>query len=189
MGDLLEDIFGISDLEPYLMSSVATLGLDSLLSLEVQERLMCELSVETSVNQVHNDMTVAELRREIMDSLRLPDGGNNCPSRKRTSTDPSHQLVLLQEGSTGRSPLILFHDESGSIAEYRKIGQVPFPLYGISSHFSAEDGKCDSSLRYMAKRYSSIITSQFSENAAVILGGENVLSPCTYSIDVMFMNI
>ncbi|KAF2199798.1 hypothetical protein GQ43DRAFT_442160 [Delitschia confertaspora ATCC 74209] len=165
----LKEVCGISHASLRPDSTLGSLGLDSLLSLEVRESFKKEFAIDIAAEQLHSDLTVHELFKTVTKSATpaLKPGPRQCsPSNVKTQ---SAKLLLLQKGDKGSVPLVLFHDGSGSFAAYSKLDEVPFPVYGVANPSLGASKAWAPSIEGMAEEYADAIRSKI--GGPVIVGG------------------
>ncbi|WP_437996725.1 beta-ketoacyl synthase N-terminal-like domain-containing protein [Sorangium sp. So ce185] len=141
--------------------SLLDLGLDSLMSLELRDRLELGLKVKLPINLLLEHPTVAALAERALDALRLParpDGeraergerapaGGGAPRRS--------PLVAIQPGGEG-SPFFCVHPFGGPVLCYTELARhlgTERSFYGLQA-VGLDDGAApDDRIEDMAARY------------------------------------
>lgn len=169
-----------------LETTLGSLGVDSLMIIELRETLQQHFGRSLPVEDSVFNLTIQELA--IYLGLKLTPnsqataseefhGSPNNPSYgiPRNKIDylqatVSHEpaLTQLQTGSEGLTPLVLFHDGSGSIEHYRKITHIGGDVYAIKNPTMKETHWAEG-LIDMAQKYPSAIIRSL--KGPVIVGG------------------
>ncbi|XYH95261.1 type I polyketide synthase [Sorangium sp. So ce1128] len=136
-------------------ASLLDLGLDSLMSLELRDRIALSLNVKLPINLLLEHPTVAALAERALDALSLPappDGerGHQDGGARRRSP-----LVAIQPGGEG-SPFFCVHPFGGPVLCYTELARhlgTERPFYGLQA-IGLEDGVApDDQIEDMAARY------------------------------------
>ena len=193
LNTIFSELTGISKDRIMPDATLESLGIDSLLSLELQKILTVQYGQHVVDGDLLNpDISVEQLGCLITERVSMQkedteaqavsakqpteDGGKNFGRTGKDESNPV-RIILLQSGSSERPPLFLFHDGSGVVDAYRKLGPfgsnvfgIPNPQIGFKDHHHAA-----SSLVKMARRYASAIAAFPGEE--IVLGGRSVAWP------------
>jgi iterative type I PKS product template protein len=150
--------------------SLESLGVDSLLSMELEQglRQLCGISVDGD-HDVISELTVGQLEILIVEKLgRSPSSITPQLSPSPVST---HAATKLQHGQDSGNKIYLFHDGSGLSHQYAKIGPLGCEVYGVPSLDFAGIDPLVRSLEEFASRYISLLELTMNSAQGVILGG------------------
>ena len=177
---VVHEVCGIPTSELQPDTTLESLGIDSLLSIELTQAFQ---AIGVAINQSHfsADVTLEALAHLLGDGLKpnaaprphqLQKYENTCRS---TTSSP----VLLQASPHLINPLFLIHDGSGTIGMYANMKRLDRQVYGIANHsLTQQDCKVDS-LMTMASQYASSLAS--TANGGIILGGKPMSA--SYTLD------
>ncbi|CAG8892509.1 unnamed protein product [Penicillium egyptiacum] len=177
---IFSDVCGIPESEINHDMTLANLGLDSMMAIEAREFLEHEFGKGISSEDLDAELRVSDLAVRLSST---PDGqlspstatsGSLFPPLEGVQENlPDPVLTMLQAGSPKLPTLVLFHDGSGTIESYRRLGKIGCNIMGVanpplkgSSHWAAD-------LKDMARRYASTIKA--SAISPIILGGIPIL--------------
>lgn len=158
-----------------------TLGIDSLMEIELQGALGRCFGENLPQYNMSSCQTIAELSKKLAASLHRPDteSEDTIAAEHRnttTPTKPEEALVVrrLQTGPENLPPLILFHDGSGMVEQYRKLGPLGCTVFAVQNPLLIGGQHWASSLKDMARYYTkALLTNGMPEE--VILGGKQFL--------------
>lgn len=152
--------------------TLESLGMDSLMAIELQEALQQHFGQSLPEDGSVSDWTV----QDLIIHLGLHKKEENTKSLQQINEDTSFSmlpvtpvLTQLQNGDPNLPTLILFHDGSGTIEYYRKLKDIGSNVYGIMNPVLKEDHWAKS-LTDMAHRYASAIATAV--EAPFVLGGK-----------------
>ncbi|KAF8224464.1 polyketide beta-ketoacyl-synthase [Tricholoma matsutake] len=160
---------------------LASLGLDSLTSIEILSSLKNEFGLELpgnffaafpTIRAVKSYLSSQGLAGEKLAPLSNPS--TNMADEEQTDYNNlikalrlDMSLIPIQDSKSGRAPLFLIHDGSGLVHYYDRLSRMDRPIWGINNpRFIA--GEAWDSIAHMAKAYSDLIASQ--ATGPVILG-------------------
>jgi thioesterase domain-containing protein/acyl carrier protein len=155
-------VFGTSEDRIDRTARLTDLGLDSLMTLELTNRVDRGLGIRVPVGALLSGPTIAELARSVRDLLApvlatadgaAGDTAGSTPHASVSSSDPSGHIVIVKNG-TG-VPVFCFHPVGGGVGIYAALGDcVPddLPLYGVESRVVRGDREYES-LQYMVDAY------------------------------------
>ncbi|KAK4174323.1 putative polyketide synthase [Triangularia setosa] len=192
---LLEDICGLNISGVDKTAPLSTLGVDSLLSIELQEELQSRLGL--TIDNGHegiSELTVVDLQTLYSKkfgsgqsqgqlqglgiqlnstSAQVPQLGTGTGS---TNDFPSR--LQTQQSASPKAPLYLFHDGSGLSSMYRCLDSLDRNIHGIFSlDGSSPAEKQAKTMEELANLY--IDTAGLAKQREIILGGKFPL-PITY---------
>ncbi|KAI9661312.1 MAG: Type I Iterative PKS [Bathelium mastoideum] len=168
MQDLVEEVCGFCMDEIEDGVTLGSLGVDSLLSIELQHAL--KEAADITFEDGHDTMSclsVGELRRILM--------AESSPRARQDSaislTDvPAEDFVTsFISNNSSKPPLYLFHDGSGLGQTYGRISSLDRSLYGVSSLDFASLDSSIQRLEDFASRY--ISNMNIHDGYGVLLGG------------------
>lgn len=186
---LLEDICGISIEDFDKDSSLEQLGVDSLLSIELNHALQERLGLTVSENLP--SLKIDELEERLMkkaSATPMPEPAHESATRAVPSCSESgplgrsndfhafshakqHLLTKVQDSSSDRRPLYLIHDGSGISDVYARISDLGRSVFSISSVDFGRSDVRDRSMEQLAAFYVQEITSVERTGRGIILGG------------------
>jgi thioesterase domain-containing protein/NAD(P)-dependent dehydrogenase (short-subunit alcohol dehydrogenase family) len=92
-------------------------GLDSLMAMDLHNRLERELRVPVKVIELIAGLSLSRLAAQLGDRLAEPP----ATLRSRVAVPSASPLVTLQAGAPGRRPIFLVHPAGGSVLCYRQL--------------------------------------------------------------------
>ncbi|KAK4205573.1 putative polyketide synthase [Triangularia verruculosa] len=148
---LLEDICGLDISSVDKTAPLSTLGIDSLLSIELQEELQSRLGL--TIDNGHegiSELTVVDLQRLYAKKFEAPTSHGQLQGLGIQHNTPSPQVVQqrtpelsgvndfpsrlqAQQSASPKTPLYLFHDGSGLSSMYRRLESLDRNIHGIFS--------------------------------------------------------
>jgi iterative type I PKS product template protein len=167
---LVERICGSQIFDSDKDISLESLGVDSLLSMELEQglRQVCGISVDGN-HGIISELTVGQL--EVLILGKLGQSPSSITPQSSSSPVPTHAATKLQHGQDSRNRLYLFHDGSGLSHQYAKIGRLGCEVYGVSSLDFAGIDPSVQRLEDFASRYISLLDLTANNAQGVILGG------------------
>ena len=168
---VIKDVCGIlvSDLQPD--TTLESLGIDSLLSIELSLAFN-ELGIEVPQSNLSGHLTLEGLAALMSPGCISQSPISKTPGSNMRSTMALHKdaaLTILQTWSGRAIPLYLFHDGSGTIGMYSNIGNLERQVFGVANPKLNSQQPWANSLIEMAIQYASVIAATSSES--IILGG------------------
>jgi acyl transferase domain-containing protein len=194
LGDLFLDLCGLSLTDDEKSITLGSLGVDSLLSIELVQEIQARFNVDIDeVSHTLSDLSYVHL--ESLLSQKVASTGLNqthsVSTGNVTKTSPVVDAVrpageagsakLLQRQKTGarKSALYLFHDGSGLTTMYSRLLEMDRDVYGISSPGTwvsqARAGPRVNTMEELAALY--IERANLVAQSDVILGGK-----CSFSL-------
>ncbi|KDR83172.1 hypothetical protein GALMADRAFT_134664 [Galerina marginata CBS 339.88] len=160
-------------------TQLATLGLDSLSSIEAIHTLRQEYQLNVPGNLLVGARTIRELESQILKlepsyfPFTVGEQGsfNQGPSSSFVKTCQglhNRTLSLLQNSASGQTPLVLIHDGSGLIVSYERMATLNRRVWAIGNPRFASSEPW-SSIVQMAQAYANFILDEM--EGPVILGG------------------
>ncbi|KAL2818236.1 hypothetical protein BDW59DRAFT_175214 [Aspergillus cavernicola] len=166
---------GLTEDELEVTAELASLGIDSLMSLSVLGKLR-EEGVELPMDFFLQHTTMNEVSRALIggnDNLRPEDIVVSTDERRR----PEAKSILLQRRSNlaNNKTLFLFPDGSGSPTSYAGLEQLhaDFDVYGLICPFVNDSGRYTNGIEDVVRIYLSVIRSH-SPSGPYHLGGWSV---------------
>ncbi|KKY24989.1 putative polyketide synthase [Phaeomoniella chlamydospora] len=171
---IIRDITGVSEAEISPESTLQSLGIDSLMSIELREVLFARAGQTLSQDEIDSDFTVSELGQLVFSQKASGATSTTSGVATTTTTDTSHAAVLvnMQTGSKDLPPLFLFHDGSGMVGMYKTLDQIGCNVFGVANPDLKADHHWATSLVDMARHYASAIAA--TPTRSVILGGTSL---------------
>ncbi|KAH7304207.1 beta-ketoacyl synthase [Stachybotrys elegans] len=144
MVSLFQEVCGLTMTDDVKGHSLATLGVDSLLSIELSHALRSRhgFVVEDSEGNLA-DLTFHKLEALFHDKVRrrvdIPVQDTSTQPVRSSPPKDVGLMKLIQSQSRGppTRKVCLFHDGSGVITHYARIRQTSHTLYGIASPYSS----------------------------------------------------
>ena len=127
------------------------LGGDSLIAVQVIDKLRETFQTELPIEAILNTATIAQLS----ESIQARTSSENIPGQE-TPQAPSSLLVQLQAGSNNKQPLFLLHAVGGTVYIYRELASFldsDIPVYGIQAQGLDEKTEVLTSVEEMATEY------------------------------------
>ena len=160
-------VFGIADERIDPATPLTNLGLDSLMILELTNRVERELGLRLPMASLLGGPNIVELSATVLRLLApsLADGSNaagHAQDASATAVDEAapaaDHLVLLQRGDR-RAPIVAFHPAGGGVQVYSGLArQLPNTLlYGVESRLKRGAVREYDSLDVMVERYVSAV--------------------------------
>ncbi|WP_437479732.1 beta-ketoacyl synthase N-terminal-like domain-containing protein [Sorangium sp. So ce1014] len=136
-------------------ASLLDLGLDSLMSLELRDRLELGFKVKLPINLLLEHPTVAALAERALDALSLPapPGGERAP--EDGGAPRRSPLVAIRPGGEG-SPFFCVHPFGGPVLCYTELARhlgTERPFYGLQASGLDDGAAPDERIEDMAARY------------------------------------
>ncbi|WP_438004841.1 beta-ketoacyl synthase N-terminal-like domain-containing protein [Sorangium sp. So ce321] len=156
-------------------ASLLDLGLDSLMSLELRNRLELSFKVKLPVNLLLEHPSVAALARGVertLDALDLPASPGGERARQDGSAPRRSPLVAIQPGGEG-SPFFCVHPFGGPVLCYTDLARhlgTERPFYGIQASGLDDGAAPDDRIEDMAARYLEAIRA-VKQTGPYLLGG------------------
>ncbi|EED12747.1 polyketide synthase, putative [Talaromyces stipitatus ATCC 10500] len=151
--------------------ALESLGMDSLMAIELQEALQQHFGQSLPENNPVSNWTV----QDLIIHLGLNKHEDYIKSLQDINQDTSFSMLAvtpvlthLQNGDPSLPPLILFHDGSGTMEYYKKLKNIGSNVYAIMNPILKEDHWAKS-LTDMAHQYASAISTTI--EGPFILGG------------------
>ncbi|KAF2637240.1 hypothetical protein P280DRAFT_521390 [Massarina eburnea CBS 473.64] len=173
---IIQDICGFSVFDVDKDSSLESLGADSLLSIESEQRLRQVAGI--SIGDDHDiisELTVGDLEKFLLENISSHSASpvvlQSPPSSSMTHALISNPTTKLQDGYRSKSRVYLFHDGSGLSNQYARIGVLGCELYGVSSLDFASIDLDINDLKDFAAQYISVLQLTNHEQD-IILGGK-----------------
>ena len=170
---LIGSVCGISDSQIALDQDLDSLGIDSLLSIELEESLKRKLGLSITGEEISNCRSVANLlnlavcaQPDSQSPVTLNGDGPNSEVLEVVKQSPR---IALQFSANVTNPLYLFHDGSGHCSMYSRLLNMDRNLYGFASIKLLESGEKKRDLSDLAAHYVTDILA--SETSELILGG------------------
>ncbi|KAI1324240.1 hypothetical protein F5Y16DRAFT_412155 [Xylariaceae sp. FL0255] len=181
---LLEEVCGINMEGEMMDQKLGTLGVDSLLSIELVDELRDTHGLTIDSHQIDiAELTANELSDLLSDRLGQSSAGSMTPDSSEagirtpdtlpdtpltpTSGGSEFQSTLLRQSFGPQKPTLwLFHDGSGYSSQYSRMSGINLNVVGISSPDPSSDIK---SLEELASFY--IKKTKITEEQPIYLGG------------------
>jgi acyl carrier protein len=158
------------------------LGLDSLAAMEAIYRIKKEYNLHLSASFFELNRTIHDIHASIQHTLKsspiddklntrlVIEHGSTVKGRLPDILNPDHKMVLLQQSSGNKMPLVLIHDGSGLAISYRCITALNRDVWGINNpRFANLDSPWESVIE-MAESYAEYILEML-ESGPLLLGG------------------
>ncbi|TEB40269.1 hypothetical protein FA13DRAFT_1769805 [Coprinellus micaceus] len=142
-------------------STLESLGLDSLTSVEVLHALRPQYGVTLSSNLLQGHATVSEVEGALQATFL------SSPRSSHGRMGMFNCLEQIQEGPSTRLPVCFIHDGSGSVTSYRRMAALERDVWAIKAP-EVEVGRWEE-VEEMAAFYVSVISTTLS--SGVILAG------------------
>ncbi|PWY93214.1 ketoacyl-synt-domain-containing protein [Aspergillus sclerotioniger CBS 115572] len=158
-----------SDLDAAI--TMDSLGLDSLLTIELQASVRDVFGISLPLEMLSPRTTIGMLATRIAVETRPVTPVASSVASDRQAWMPEHDwIVLLQQGADTLPPLILVHDGSGTVEQYRRLSVVGCTVFGIRNPMPTGSVHWASGLMDMACRYAAAIPNVI-KSRRVVLGG------------------
>lgn len=169
--DLVERICGCQIFDFDKDISLENLGVDSLLSMELEQglRQIGGISIDGD-HGIISELTVGQLESLIL--AKLSQLQSSITPQSSPSPVCTAAATKLQNGKDVRNRVYLFHDGSGLSHQYAKIGPLGCDVYGVSSLDFAGLDPSVQTLADFASRYISELELAVDDAQGIILGGE-----------------
>lgn len=187
---LVAETCGCDSLDLSKSTALDSLGMDSLMAIELQEGTKKEFGKELPQEVFSPAMTIGKLAKMVAAEISLPSSENSAPLMDNP-INKTHSVqrgmddfvVHLQQGPQDRPPLILLHDGSGLIEKYKSLSKLGCNIFGIRNAELVVQPHWAVNLKDMASRYAGLISSVVKAKQ-VVLGGKSPLSmiACTVNI-------
>jgi NADPH:quinone reductase-like Zn-dependent oxidoreductase/thioesterase domain-containing protein/acyl carrier protein len=138
------EVFGLADARLDRRAPLTSLGLDSLMTVELVNRMESLAGIRIPMATLFGGPSVEELARTVlrlMEPVRAAQVGASDsapaagPDAASTPSEDAGHVVILKSAS-GRAPLFLFHPVGGGVTEYAVLARhldTAVSLYGIES--------------------------------------------------------
>ena len=155
------------------------LGLDSLTSMEAIYRIKKEYNLHFSSNFLELNHTIHDIQAFIceLQTSKTLSLSNDKLDAQRVVEDCSvvpdilnQNMVLLQQSSGNKMPLVLIHDGSGLAVSYRRIADLNRDVWGVNNPRFADPGDPWESIVELAEFYAEYIVETL-EQGPLMLGG------------------
>ncbi|KAJ5447335.1 type I iterative polyketide synthase, partial [Penicillium cf. griseofulvum] len=173
---ILHEITGVPESDISLNTTIGSLGVDSLLSLELSDILSDRIGQRIPHEAIHSEFRLSDLENLVSSQTSTattdPDPGAMTPLSS-TSYSPTVRATALATGSADQIPLFLFHDGGGTVGMYKSLGNlgpVNCSVFGIGNPEWVAGPHWALSLTSMAAHYATMIFSA-SEGETIVLGG------------------
>lgn len=174
---ILQEVCGATADELKPGATLASIGFDSLLAIELRTAIERDLGHEIETDDLGEDLTVGELEKLFTvgqaAASDISASGMYTPRSTASASPPLTKRVnvaSLQRGKQGATPLFLFHDGSGSSEMYARLPEVGINLFGIANPGLGDGNHWAGSLKQMAEQYVAAIEPQAGNG--VIVGGK-----------------
>ncbi|NEP53881.1 MAG: SDR family NAD(P)-dependent oxidoreductase, partial [Moorea sp. SIO3C2] len=147
------------------------LGGDSLIAVQVIDKLRETFQTELPIEAILNTATIAKLS----ESIQARTSSENIPGQE-TPQARSSLLVELQAGSNNKQPLFLLHAVGGTVYIYRELASFlnsDIPVYGIQAQGLDEKTEVLTSVEEMATEYIKAMRT-VQPNGPYFLGGTSL---------------
>jgi iterative type I PKS product template protein len=170
--NIIGRICGIPAIDIQQSSRLCTLGVDSLLAIELKDALSHELP-DRNIPQLdlEGDLTVGDLISILCSNQQVPE--HSSMARPTTQSGPKAKVavpVLFQEGVAESIPIFFFHDGSGSADMYARLPNLGCSIFGIANPGFSDSTHWADSLKDMAVHYASAVEARGYDQ--VIVGGK-----------------
>ncbi|KAI9884338.1 MAG: Type I Iterative PKS [Watsoniomyces obsoletus] len=171
---VLKAVCEVGDSELPADRSLESLGIDSLMTIELEHALQKELGFKVSLDKIGDGLTVGDL--EAMEVPAAPEKDDNPQPSASVDLSKYEKMlnmeslpVTLQANSSEGSALHLFHDGSGLCNMYARLGDMGRDVHGFFNPAFFDEEKRPKCLVEMASYYASLIKTP--ADSPVILGG------------------
>ena len=184
---LFNDTCGLNLSDDEKKHPLVTLGVDSLLSIELAHELRGRFGL--SVNEDHesiSSLTFQQLEdlykkklfptpiETTSSSLRPGKQSNQTAAvraNKKTQNSPFPQSLQRQHSGAAKASLCLFHDGSGLCIMYSRLRDINRTIHGVFSLDAASPDPSTKSMEQLASAY--IKAGKLNEKDGIILGGKS----------------
>ncbi|GME55931.1 hypothetical protein GTA08_BOTSDO13036 [Neofusicoccum parvum] len=179
-----QEVCGFSLRDVDADSTMDSLGVDSLLSIELASGLRETFGIEIDQSSI-SDMSIRELEKAIrtVPSAQQPEPEQEPVDIPHAVPEPksSHTAMILgmdtfpmhlqKSPNTGKksAPLYMFHDGSGLCNVYSRLGELGRDIYGIFSLDFSQIDRSITTLEELASHY--IDRAHLAEQESIMLGG------------------
>ncbi|KAH8088988.1 ketoacyl-synt-domain-containing protein [Cristinia sonorae] len=148
------------------------LGLDSLMSIEAHHTLCSALNMNLPADILLTCKTIRDLQAAISPTPTPipPQPTVTAPETFGTEINP---IPIQTTDRMGLAPLFLIHDGGGLASQYKKLGALDRPVFGIHNPKFATGGHWEGGIVEMAAHYAGLIKQQLS-GTECLLGGWSV---------------
>ena len=147
------------------------LGLDSLMSIEAHHALSSALKMDLPADILLTCKTIRDLQVAVAPTpmpITLPQPATTPVETFGTDINP----LPLQKAERGdATPLFLIHDGGGLASQYKKLGDLDRPVFGIHNPKFTSGGNWEGGIVEMATHYVSLIREQLKTKTECLLGG------------------
>ncbi|KAK5166036.1 polyketide beta-ketoacyl-synthase [Saxophila tyrrhenica] len=162
-----------------------SLGIDSLMMFELQRMLYTRYGQPQGDVQIHSELTVQELQDIFLNppeprAVDKIDGVADLTFTPTSRALPSVRMAKIQVDASGRPPLFLFHDGSGTVECYRRLKQLGCDVFAIANPIMERGVHWAKDLVGMARHYAAAIAAL--PTRTVILSGWSFGGVLAYEI-------
>ncbi|TCD66000.1 Type I Iterative Polyketide synthase (PKS) [Steccherinum ochraceum] len=152
------------------------LGLDSLMSIEAHHALCAALKVTLPADILLTCKTIRDLQDTISPSTPAPISASSPPTSSAVESYGTelNPVPIQNVDRSNLSPLFLIHDGGGLASQYKKLGALERPVYGIHNPKFPVGGNWDGGIIEMATHYVGLIQRQLLDRRECLLGGWSV---------------
>ncbi|THH28714.1 hypothetical protein EUX98_g5474 [Antrodiella citrinella] len=155
------------------------LGLDSLMSIEAHHALCSALKMELPADILLTCKTIRDLQAAIAPTPAPAPQPTTVVETFGTEINPIH---IQSSERTDRAPLFLIHDGGGLASQYKKLGDLDRPVFGIHNPKFAAGGRWEGGIVEMASHYSGLVQQQLNGGTECLLGGWSVGGVLAYEV-------
>ncbi|KAI0073585.1 ketoacyl-synt-domain-containing protein [Panus rudis PR-1116 ss-1] len=175
--NVIASVLGMSPFEVHDDMELARLGLDSLMSIEIQHAIYSTFGVKLPAESLYACKLVSDL--QIIVTERLTFETLPAPTSQVLSGFPSIEQqptpVLLQTGHDRDAvPLFLIHDGSGMVFSYARLESLGCPVYGIQNPLLCTGEGWKGGILEMASHYAELIKVSLAARADCMVGGWSI---------------
>jgi acyl carrier protein len=166
---VLRNLCGV-DSQLHRDSTLESLGIDSLLFIELQRDLRKTLGLNIPEEKIRNCETVGDLEDlDVKPRENHDESGHQELCHLKDALNMHSLPASIQKADTQKAPLFLFHDGSGLVNMYSRLHDLGRRVYGFFNAGFFDVRENPSSLDEMVERY----TSRFDATSTpeVVLGG------------------
>ena len=147
------------------------LGLDSLTSIEAHHSLCSALKRDLPADILLTCKTIRDLQLAVAPTPAPAPQPTTTASATETFGTDINPVPIQSVERTDVAPLFLIHDGGGLASQYKKLGALDRPVYGIHNPKFTLGGKWDGGLVEMATHYVGLIKQELKGRKECLLGG------------------